>query len=68
MVILGGDTISIYVRTAFRVLKGMRLAELINNEEIKLRKPEGVIIASGEGGRYPDALCAAGLSGALATL
>lgn len=39
--------------------------ELINNEELNLENPKGVIIASGEDGRYPDALCASGLSGAL---
>ncbi len=39
--------------------------QLINKEELNLGSVKGVIVASGDDGRYPDALCASGLSGLL---
>lgn len=52
-------------KNAFSGSQRYETCGLINKEELSFGKSRGVIVASGEDGRYPDALCASGLSGAL---
>ena len=52
-------------KRAFSGSQRYETCRLINKDELDFEKPKGVIVASGEDGRYPDALCASGLSGAL---